>query len=85
MDRREEDEAKSKNGPLRLVEEGFELVHEGRNVEASGFGGQDGLLHGEQRRGERADSERAQLLARLQTFPCRGHFHAQSRRFKVGL
>ena len=45
-------------------------MHEGTNPDAFGFGSQDGLLHGKQRRGERADSERAQLLARLQTFPC---------------
>ena len=85
MDRRQENEAKKENGPLRLVEEGLELVYEGSNVDAFGFGGQDGLLHGEQRGRERTDSERAQLLARLQTFPCSDHFHAQSGQFKVGL
>lgn len=38
VDEREENEAKIRMGPLRLVEEGFELVHEGTNVEAFGFG-----------------------------------------------
>lgn len=67
-----------------LVENSLQLVHKRRNVHASAFPSEDGLLHGEQGCCEGVDTESCEFTTRLEPFPCRGYFDTEAMDWKVG-